>query len=75
MQNQIENLSNLGLDLDLNKFYNITLTSYEIQLLGHATGSLISDINKLGYELNYDKDNNWLEYRADNLKITLTFKY
>ena len=73
MQNQIENLSNLG--LDLNKFYNVTLLSYEIQLQGHATGSLIRDTHKLGYELNYDKDNNWLEYRADNLKITLTFKY
>jgi hypothetical protein len=73
MENQIENLLNLG--LDLNKFYCISLSSYEIQLQGHATGSLISDAIKLGYELNYDKQNNWLEYRADNLKITLTFKY
>ena len=73
MENQIEKLLSLG--LDLNKFYVISLLSNEIQLQGHATGSLMNDLIKLGYELDYDKQNNWLEYRADNLKITLTFKY
>ena len=73
MENQIEKLLKLG--LDLNKFYVISLLSNEIQLQGHATGSLINDLIKLGYELNYDKESNWLEYRTNNLKITLTFKY
>ena len=73
MENQIEKLLSLG--LDLNKFYVISLLSYEIQLQGHATGSLMNDLIKLGYELDYDKESNWLQYRSNNLKITLTFKY
>ena len=73
MENQIENLLNLGLDLE--KFYCISLLPNEIQLQGHATGSLIHNIHKLGYELDYDKESNWLQYRKNNLKITLTFKY
>lgn len=73
MENQIEKLLSLG--LDLNKFYVISLLSNEIQLQGHATGSLMNDLIKLGYELDYDKESNWLEYRSNNLKITLTFKY
>ena len=73
MENQIEKLLSLG--LDLNKFYVISLLSNEIQLQGHATGSLMNDLIKLGYELDYDKESNWLEYRTNNLKITLTFKY
>lgn len=72
MENQIEKLLSLG--LDLNKFYVISLLSNEIELQGHATGSLISDLIKLGYELDYDKECNWLQYRTNNLKITLTFK-
>jgi hypothetical protein len=73
MENQIEKLLSLG--LDLNKFYVISLLSNEIQLQGHATGSLMNDLIKLGYELDYDKESNWLQYRSNNLKITLTFKY
>jgi hypothetical protein len=73
MENQIEKLLSLG--LDLNKFYDISLLSNEIQLQGHATGSLMNDLIKLGYELDYDKESNWLQYRSNNLKITLTFKY
>jgi hypothetical protein len=73
MENQIEKLLSLG--LDLNKFYVISLLSNEIQLQGHATGSLMNDLIKLGYELDYDKESNWLQCRTNNLKITLTFKY
>jgi hypothetical protein len=55
MKKQIEDLLNLGLDLD--KFYCVTLF-YEIKLQGYATASLMEHLNQLGYELNFNKKNN-----------------
>jgi hypothetical protein len=69
MKKQIEELSNLGLDLD--KFYCVTLF-YGIQLQGYASNSLMNDLGKLGYEFDYDKENNWFQSIKENVKITLT---
>jgi hypothetical protein len=69
MKQKIEDLLNLGLDLD--KFYCVTLF-YGIQLQGYVSGSLMNDLNKLGYEFDYDKENNWFQSRKENVKITLT---
>jgi hypothetical protein len=69
MKKQIEELLNLGLDLD--KFYCVTLF-YEIKLQGYATASLIEHLSELGYELNFNKQKNWFECNKNNVNITLT---
>ena len=69
MENQIEKLLNLG--LDLNKFYCVTLF-YGIQLQGYASNSLMNDLGKLGYQFDFDKENNWFQSIKENVKITLT---
>ena len=72
MDNQIEKLLNLG--IDLNRFYCITILSYEIQLQGHVSASLMNDLKILGYEFDYFKEDNWFQCRKDKVKIVLTFK-
>lgn len=69
MKEQIEELLNLGLDLD--KFYCVTLF-YDIKLQGYATASTMDYLSKLGYEFNFDNQNNWFECRKNNVVITLT---
>jgi hypothetical protein len=56
MDNQIQNLLNLG--INLNKFYCIQVQSCDIVLQGWVTSSLMNDLNVLGYEFDYDKENN-----------------
>jgi len=68
MKQKIEDLLNLGLDLE--QFYCITLF-YGIQLQGYASNSLMNDLGKLGYEFDFDKENNWFQSIKENVKITL----
>jgi hypothetical protein len=68
MKQKIEDLLNLGLDLE--QFYCVTLF-YGIQLQGYATNSLMEHLNQLGYELNFNKKNNWFECNKNNVNITL----
>jgi hypothetical protein len=77
MDNQIQNLLNLG--INLNKFYCIQvqscdIVSYEVQLQGHVSASLMNDLKILGYEFDYFKEDNWFQCRKDKVKIVLTFK-
>jgi hypothetical protein len=73
MDNQIQNLLNLG--IDLNKFYCIQVQSCDIILQGWVTSSLMNDLNVLGYEFDYDKENNWFLCRKGNVRIVLTLNY
>ena len=69
MKKQIEDLLNLGLDLE--QFYCVTLF-YEIRLQGYATASLMEYLTKLGYEFDFDKENKWFISKKENVIITLT---
>jgi hypothetical protein len=73
MDNQIQNLLNLG--INLNKFYSIEVRSCDIILQGWVTSSLMNDLNVLGYEFDYIKENNWFHCRKGNVRIVLTLNY
>jgi len=72
MDNQIEKL--LNLNIDLNRFFCITILSYEVQLQGYFSASLMNDLNILGYDFDYIKEGNWFQCRKDKVKIVLNFK-
>jgi hypothetical protein len=70
MDNQIQNLLNLG--INLNKFYSIEVQSCDIILQGWVTSTLMNDLNVLGYEFDYIKENYWFLCRKGNVRIILT---
>jgi len=68
MKKKIEDLLNLGLDLE--QFYCVTVF-YGIQLQGYASNSLMNDLGKKGYQFDFDKENNWFISKKENVKIIL----
>ena len=67
---QLQNL--LELEFDLNDFYAITLREEEIRLQGRATEKILNKLKSLDYEVNFDKECNWIRATKNQVVCTLT---
>lgn len=69
----IEQLKNLlSLEFDLNDFYAITLREEQIRLQGKATEKILNKLKSLDYEINFDKEHNWIKAIKNQVFCTLT---
>ena len=71
IKEQLQNL--LALEFDLNDFYAITLREEEIRLQGRATEGVLNKLKSLDYELNFNKEYNWISATKNQVTCTLTF--
>lgn len=70
IKEQLENL--LSLEFDLNDFYAITIREEEIRLQGKATEKILNKLKSLDYEVNFDKEHNWIRVTKNQVFCTLT---
>lgn len=74
IRNNVEILAALG-DV-LNDFYSVTATNFALRLQGKFTQAKVDKFTSLGFEFNYDAEDDWYtsvkQLKDINLEITLT---
>lgn len=70
MKEQLEKLASL--EFDLNDFYAITLREEEIRLMGRAKEGLLNKLKSLDYEVDFNKEYNWISATKDQVICVLT---
>lgn len=70
MKEQVAKL--LSLEYDLNNFYSIIIREDEMRLIGPATEGLINKLKSLDYEVDFNKEYNWINATKDNINCVLT---
>lgn len=73
IQNSLGTLIGLGLDLEL--FFSLNITDYDLSLLGKYSKSKENYLIKKGFikcDIIYSDNPDWVEYKKDNCRIALT---
>jgi hypothetical protein len=70
MNTQLKKLNELNIDLD--HFYNVDLTKNTISLQGKSNYYTTLIAKKIGIELAYDNETQWLSGKKNGVCITLT---
>jgi hypothetical protein len=67
----------IGLGIDINSFFSVTINEYEITLLGFYTEELEKKLLLAGfviYDYCYANNPNWVEMTKDGCRISLNKK-
>lgn len=73
IQNNLGNLIGLGLDMEL--FFSVSISDYDLSLLGKYSKSKENYLLKKGFikcNVIYNDNPEWVEFKKDNCRIALT---
>ena len=77
MKQKLEVLTHLDTLLGLDNFYSVQDTPYDIKLQGNVCSHLVRTLKSFDFDVNYDKENVWLQTSSmvSKVKVTITLTF
>lgn len=72
MNKNYKRLIALSRVIDLNKFFNISIASYELKLLGELSAPLLEECMLKKFKITRVEENGYIRLKRKNIEIVLT---